>query len=115
MSIGKRLKTVRKKRGISQYELAKSIGVSRGVITNIEYDKVQEPQAIIIDAIVNTLNINRQWLVDGIGEIEDTGKHQNNKVLAELYEVAKGLSEDEQLYLLDTVRALKARLGSPRE
>lgn len=35
---------------------------------------------------------------------------QSAKVLAELYNIAKELSEDEQLYLLNTVKALKQRL-----
>ena len=36
---------------------------------------------------------------------------QSTKLLAELYDIAKELSEDEQLFLLDTVKALKLRLG----
>ena len=36
---------------------------------------------------------------------------QSAKLLEELYDIAKELSEDEQLFLLDTVKALKLRLG----
>lgn len=36
---------------------------------------------------------------------------QSAKLLEELYNIAKELSEDEQLFLLDTVKALKPRLG----
>ena len=36
---------------------------------------------------------------------------QSAKLLEELYNIAKELSEDEQLFLLDTVKALKLRLG----
>ena len=44
--------------------------------------------------------------------MEDSSEaSQSAKILAELYEVAKSLSEDEQLYLLDTVKALKQRLS----
>ena len=51
--------------------------------------------------------------MNGTGEMESTGDTSRSvKILAELYEVAKGLSEDEQLYLLDMVKALKRRLGS---
>lgn len=42
---------------------------------------------------------------------EASEKSQSAMILAELYEVAKELSEDEQLYLLDTVKALKKRLS----
>ena len=43
MTISERLKYVRKMRGFTQESLAAAIGASRGVITNIEYGKV-EPQ-----------------------------------------------------------------------
>lgn len=110
-TVGKRLKHARKSRGFTQDSLADTIGVSRGVIFNLEKDKT-EPQAIVINAICQTLNINKDWLLSGVGEMEDTAKlSQSAKVLAELYEVAKELSEDEQLYLLDTIKALKARLS----
>ena len=37
---------------------------------------------------------------------------QSAKILAELYQVASTLSPQEQLYLLDMVKALKERLGT---
>lgn len=112
MSIGERLKKARKLKGKSQDELAKAIGVSRGVITNIEYDKIDEPQSIIVDAIINTLKIRKEWLLTGDGDMDDnSGSLHSAKTLAELYEVAKGLSEEEQLYLLDIIKAMKQRLG----
>ena len=36
---------------------------------------------------------------------------QSAKLLKELYDIAKELSEDEQLFLLDTVKSLKLRLS----
>ena len=109
-TIGDRLKFARKSHGFTQISLADAIGVSRGVIFNLEKNKT-EPQAIVLNAICQTLHINREWLVTGEGEMEDTGSaSQSLKVLSELYEVAKGLSKEEQLYLLDTIKALKYRL-----
>ena len=101
-TLGERLKYARKKKGYTQDSLAEIIGVSRGVIFNLEKNKT-EPQSIVI---------NKNWLVSGMGEIEDNSETSKSaKILAELYDVAKELSEDEQLYLLDTVKALKQRLG----
>ena len=111
MTIGERLKFARKRNGLSQDDLAKMIGVSRGVITNIEYGKVDAPQPIIIDAVVNSLKIRKEWLLDGHGEIDnDKDALKSDKILKELYDVAKGLSENEQLYLLDVIEAMKKRL-----
>jgi len=110
-TLGERLKHARKNKGFTQDSLAETIGVSRGVIFNLEKNKT-EPQTIVINAICQTLNINKDWLINGSGEMENTARiNQRAKILAELYEVVKGLSEDEQLYLLDTIKALKTRLG----
>lgn len=113
-TLGERLNYARKKNGYTQDSLAESIGVSRGVIFNLEKNKT-EPQAIVINAICQTLTINKDWLLSGVGEMNDTSKaSQSAKILAELYDVAKDLSEDEQLYLLDTVKALQHRLNKYR-
>lgn len=100
-----------KKNGFTQDSLAKLIGVSRGVIFNLEKNKT-EPQPIVINAICNTLKINSGWLLSGVGKMEDTcDVAKSAKILSELYEVAKGLSDDEQLYILDTIKAMKERLS----
>ncbi|MCM1261206.1 MAG: helix-turn-helix domain-containing protein [Butyrivibrio sp.] len=110
-SLGERLCYARKKRGYTQDSLAKAIGVSRGVIFNLEKNKT-EPQIIVINAICKILKINKNWLTNGIDEMEDTSDaSQSAKLLSELFEAAKGLSEDEQLYLLDIVKAMKQRLS----
>lgn len=112
-TLGERLHYARKKSGYTQESLATSIGVSRGVIFNLEKNKT-EPQAIVANAICDILNINKDWLINGQGNMENNDEiSQSAKILAELYEVAKELSEDEQLYLLDTVKALKQRLKRP--
>lgn len=109
-TLGDRLNYARKKNGYTQDSLAELIGVSRGVIFNLEKNKT-EPQNIVINALCQTLKINKVWLMEGTGEMEDTNEaSQSAKILAELYEVAKGLSEEEQYYLLDTVKALRQRL-----
>lgn len=109
-TLGERLNYARKKNGYTQDSLAEAIGVSRGVIFNLEKNKT-EPQTIVINAICDVLKINKDWLIFGNGEMEyNKDISQSAKVLAELYDVAKELSEDEQLYLLDTVKALKQRL-----
>ncbi|MDE6926170.1 MAG: helix-turn-helix domain-containing protein [Acetatifactor sp.] len=109
-TLGERLNYARKSNGYTQNSLAESIGVSRGVIFNLEKNKTV-PQAIVINAICRALNVNSEWLMNGVGEMrkgEDPAR--SDKVLRELYEFASELSEDEQLYLLDAAKALKHRL-----
>jgi len=110
-TLGERLKHARKSRGFTQNSLADAIGVSRGVIYNIEKDKT-DAQVIVTNAICHILKINNEWLIKGGGNMEEnTDAKQSAKTLTELYEVVKDLSEQEQLYLLDTIKALKKRLG----
>lgn len=108
-TLGERLRYVRKKNGYTQNSLAKAIGVSRGVIFNLEKN-ITNPQTIVINAICKTLNVNPNWLLNNIGEIENENS-QSTKVIDELYNIAKDLSEAEQLYLLDTIKALKQRFN----
>lgn len=114
-SLGERLRHARKSKGYTQESLAKAIGASRGVIFNLEKDKTV-PQPIVVNALCQTLRVAREWLELGVGEMEDAAAARKSaKVLFELYEVAGGLSEAEQLYLLDTIRAMKQRLGGGDE
>ena len=97
MSIGLRLKEARKARGMSQELLAEKIGASRGVVTNIEHDKVLEPQPLVVNAICDVLKINRQWLLRG-----EAGR--SAKVLSEIYTSVKELSGEEQQFILDMIQ-----------
>lgn len=113
-TLGERLNFVRKKKGYTQHSLANIIGVSRGVIFNLEKN-ITEPQTIVINAICQELKINKDWLLTGTGEMEnDTITFQSAKTLAELYSIIKELSEEEQLYLLDTVKSLKKHLNKDK-
>ena len=107
MSIGQRLKEARKARSISQDMLAAKIGASRGVVTNIEHDKVDEPQPMVINAICNVLHINKEWLTDGIGSMDIT---RSSKVLSEIYTCVQNLSEAEQLFILDMIKSYTKHL-----
>lgn len=105
MSIGSRLKEARKKRGMSQEMLADKIGASRGVITNIEHDKVSEPQPLVVNAICSALKINREWLLNNDGPMDEEGETgRSAKVLSEIYMSAQELSEDEQQFILDMIK-----------
>lgn len=111
MSIGQRLRAARKARGISQDALAKKISVSRGVITNIEHDKVEDPQLLVLNAICQILNISRQWLIDGTGSMEsDQTWSSSAKILSELYSYAQDLSEEELLFLLSIIHSYREHI-----
>ncbi len=107
MSIGDRLREARRKKGFTQESLASSIGVSRGVITNIEHGKTI-PQSLVIHAICNTLSINEEWLLHGTGDMEGLSDIQKKSfILSEIYESAKLLSAEEQEYILNMIKTFQ--------
>lgn len=116
-TLGERLIYARKEAGFTQESLADTIGVSRGVIYNLENGKNKnKPQDVVLNAICQALKIRKEWLVDGSGEMsDDCETSQSSKILAELSAVASELSEDELLYLRDTVYALRNRLTRYRD
>lgn len=114
-TLGERLTYARKGKGYTQETLADTIGVSRGVIYNLEKSKT-EPQAIVLNAICSTLKINKEWLVDGTGDMEDKSEAAKSaKIIAEIYDNAKELSEEELLYILDMVKTYKKHMVSPHK
>lgn len=111
-SMGSRLKEARKLRHLSQDALAEKIGASRGVITNIEHNKVQEPQAMVVNAICHALEIRPQWLLEGQGPMEiekepvtDPGK---TEITEEISAWVRDLPANDQLYILETIKAYVA-------
>lgn len=63
-----RFKLIRKKEHLSQTEFGKVLGVSRDVIGNIEYGRV-EPKTLLINHLCDVFNVNKNWLLTGIGEM----------------------------------------------
>lgn len=107
MSIASRLKQARKSRGYTQEKLANELNVSRGVISNIEYEKA-EPQKLVINAICEVLKINKNWLITGQGNMENNpNPEMNNTLLSEIYNSAKNLSKEEQDYILDMIKTFQ--------
>lgn len=111
-SMGSRLKKARKLRHLSQDALAEKIGASRGVITNIEHNKVLEPQAMVVNAICHALEIHAQWLLEGQGPMEiekepvnDSGK---TEITEEINAWVRDLPANDQMYILETIKAYVA-------
>ncbi|MBD5498123.1 MAG: helix-turn-helix transcriptional regulator [Lachnospiraceae bacterium] len=113
-ALGYRLKIARKKRGLSQEALAALIGTSRGVITNIELNKILEPQPLVINSICNVLKINKEWLLYNVGEMDCSEKDcKESHILEEIAFYSKDLSEEEQLYILDLIKTYQKHHKKP--
>ena len=69
MTLGERIKSLRKSHNLSQVEFGKRIGVSGATISTSESGKTV-PDEQTIRAICSEFSVNRDWLVDGIGEMK---------------------------------------------
>ena len=110
LTLGERLKTARKANGLTQDKLAEIIGTSRGVITNIEHNKTETPKPLIINTLCDALEINKEWLLTGAGEMLASDAIRSSNVLSEIYSISKELSVVEQLYILDVIKNYKKHM-----
>ncbi len=103
MSVSGRLKQARKSKGYTQSRLAESIGVSRGVIANIEYNKTQ-PHPLVLQALCSVLDINQSWLMTGKGKMERDDLDKSDSMMTEIFNCASLLSLNERKYILDSIK-----------
>ncbi|MGC4020400.1 MAG: helix-turn-helix domain-containing protein [Muricomes sp.] len=68
MEITERIKQIREDTGLSQEAFGEKMGVSRGVIMNIEYGRISEVKEYVIRAICREYKVSYFWLKDGMGE-----------------------------------------------
>lgn len=66
------VKKLRESLGLAQKEFAERVGVSRDVIANIEYGRLQNPESKmpLIKHISEVFSVDLEWLLHGTGEPE---------------------------------------------
>ena len=69
-TVGERFKKARKELGLSQSELGERLGINRDVISNIELDRLKNPQQKepLFKLFCQTYGISYPWLMEGIGK-----------------------------------------------
>lgn len=79
--VGDNIKKLRKAMNLTQEEFAERVGVSRGVIMNLEYDKVQnlETKMPLFRLIAKEFGVSLDWLLNGEGEPELAGMTEAEK------------------------------------
>ena len=71
MSIGKRIRQIRKERNLTMEAFGKQIGVTRNSISMIESEK-NNPSDQTIRSICREFNVSEDWLRTGAGEATPT-------------------------------------------
>ena len=62
--IGTRIKMIREEKGLTQEELAKTLGLNKSTIQRYETAKIEKIKLPVIDAIAQKLDVNPEWLSD---------------------------------------------------
>ena len=68
MTIGERIKTLRKELKLSQAAFGEKISVKRDVVANMELERAPVKE-LVIKMICRTYNVNPLWLEKGEGEM----------------------------------------------
>jgi transcriptional regulator with XRE-family HTH domain len=69
MTLHDRVKIIRKESGLTQAEFGQRIGITFSSVSLIEKGK-NNPSEQTIRAICSEFSVNRDWLVDGVGEMQ---------------------------------------------
>ena len=99
-----KIKIVREALGLSQREFGEKIGVSRDVISNMEYGRVQ-PKELLVKHICEFYGINEQWMRTGQGDMFSE-EPKINKKTDEALAIFQSLRPEFQDYALEQIRQL---------
>jgi len=113
MSVGERIRKLRKSLGLNQQEFAKRIGIARGYLSELESGKKPAPDRIL-KLISHTFGVSYEWLKYGKGEMWEKGGEEvpvwlreklktmgskDIELLKELIELIEALNEEEKEFL----------------
>lgn len=99
-----RIKSVRETLHLSQREFGEKLGVSRDVISNLEYGRVQ-PKELLLRHICDLYGVNEDWLKTGKGKMFHDNNVYNQK-LEEALKIFHSLRPEFQDYALEQIKLL---------
>jgi len=102
--LSNRVKAVREALKLSQREFGEKLGVSRDVISNIEYGRVQ-PKELLLRHICQLYGVNEHWLETGEGKMFKENPEETSK-LDEALKIFKSLRPEFQDYALEQIKNL---------
>ena len=78
--MNERIKQIRSSLNLTRAEFGKRLGVSGDVINNLERGRV-EPKELIIKLICKEFGVSYQWLVNGLGEMNDSDENEAQEIV----------------------------------
>ena len=111
MSVGERIASLRRERGISQAGLAAATGVSRSAVAQWETDRAGQVSGNL-SRIAKALDVSVEVLLHGAAARGPEGLRGDELALLRLYRVC---GPDEQAEMLRVARRLARQAGEPGE
>jgi transcriptional regulator with XRE-family HTH domain len=102
-SLSNRIQSLRKKKGISQGELARLIGVSRAQMNRYESQGV-EPAALTLKAIADHLDTTADFLINGSTNDKAEASLKDNELLKHFKDV-DAMPENDKNILIRVISA----------
>ncbi len=118
MTLGNRVRELRKALGLSQEKLAERIGVDRSYIAHIESGRTKMPSADVITALASALETSPEDLfraMVGPPPVEEDIDLEDPALDLQLKLAAKELSPEGRRSLLDYVRFVREQERRERE
>ncbi len=106
-SLGYRIQELRKKKGLSQTELANAVGVSYAQISRYE-NKGSQPPAEILNNLSNILDTSVDYIINGNSSEKAKATLIDAKVLSYFKEV-ESLPDEEKSTVLKVIGAIVAQ------
>lgn len=98
-----KIKEIRESLKLSQREFGEKLGVSRDVVSNIEYGRVQ-PKELFLTHVCQVYKVNQLWLETGEGEM--FADDPENSKYEEALRIFKTLRPEFQDYALEQIKRL---------
>lgn len=102
MSVGSRIKELRKSQNLTQQAFADRLGIQRGIIGKYEVD-VSAPSDAVISLICREFHVREAWLRDGEGEMLEQRTEDEDR--ARFFgDLSKESASPEVLAFIDALR-----------
>ena len=104
VDIGKRIRGLRKTKGLEQGQLAEMAGMPQSTLSSIEHGDSKRPRGDHLARIASALNVSAEWLLGGVGSPARPIQPEMDE--SELLQIYHDLSEPHRSALMAAARAL---------
>lgn len=85
MSIGKKLREIRRSKGFTMKELSNKSKVSQSYISDLENEKNNKPSIDILNKLANALEINVNYFFEDNSLINELAERAGNHIVDDIY------------------------------